>query len=69
MCVCVAVTIVSAVLMVTLVLSEASLYMTTHMEHHLVVDQTRSEALHIDVDIVFYAMPCAGAVSRAAGLV
>lgn len=52
------VTVVSVIIMCGLVLSEVGLFLTTRTEHHLGVDRTRSEALHVDVDVIFHAMPC-----------
>lgn len=54
------VTVASVLLMIVLMLSEIRLFLSTEYQHFLMVDKTRSEALHIDVDVVFFAMRCQG---------
>eukprot|EP00798_Chlamydomonas_sp_ICE-L_P025639 gene25639-11297_t len=53
------VTIIASAVMLILFLSEIRLFLTTNIDHKLVVDTARGETITISFDIVFPKMPCA----------
>ena len=55
----VSVTIVSAILMFILFVSEFNYYLTTEVAPELFVDTTRGQKLRINVDITFPRLACA----------
>lgn len=55
-----AVSVVSICVIFLLVFSELRSYLTPVVTDHLYVDTTRGERIHINVNITFPSMPCAG---------
>jgi hypothetical protein len=55
------VSIVMAVVMIVLFLSELKSYLYVHTHEHMVVDSTINEKLQINVDVSFLAINCKGA--------
>jgi len=53
------VSIFSGIIIVLLVISEISYFMTTDVHSQLLVDTTRDQSLTINVDVIFPNVPCA----------
>ena len=53
------VSLVTALIVLALLVSEASFYLARHVEPELFVDTTRADKIRINLDITFPSMPCA----------
>jgi hypothetical protein len=62
------VSLVSTVIMALLFLSEASYYLTTRVEDHVLVDSSQADReFDIQLDILFHALNCRGGFSGGGG--
>uniref|UniRef100_T1JD18 Endoplasmic reticulum-Golgi intermediate compartment protein 3 n=1 Tax=Strigamia maritima TaxID=126957 RepID=T1JD18_STRMM len=52
------VTIISAFLMISLLISELNYYLTTELQEELLVDTSRGQKLRINIDVIFHRVSC-----------